>query len=56
MKLPNLPAANVPAGKTPDDNEVVRIGGEQPQLHAGAVPHWDLVKNTTLLTLNSVIK
>jgi seryl-tRNA synthetase len=40
--LPNLPAPIVPAGKTPEDNEVVRKGGEKPVLPAGSVPHWDL--------------
>ena len=42
IKLPNLPHSSVPFGKTPDDNEVVREGGEKPSLYAGAVPHWDL--------------
>lgn len=43
VKLPNLPSAKVPAGKTPADNVVVREGGSKPQLYAGAVPHWDLI-------------
>src|SRR6185312_2240713 len=30
VTLPNLPAKEVPLGKTPEDNVVVRIGGEQP--------------------------
>ncbi len=42
--LPNLPHPKVPAGKTPADNLVEREGGVKPQLGAGAVPHWDLVK------------
>lgn len=44
VKLPNLPAASVPAGKTPADNVVVREGGNIPKLYEGAVPHWDLIK------------
>ena len=40
--LPNLPHASVPAGKTPDDNEIIHSEGEMPKLTADAVPHWDL--------------
>ena len=54
--LPNLPAANVPAGKTPEDNEVVREGGIKPQLYAGAVPHWDLIKKYDLVDFETGAK
>ncbi|MFM2363202.1 MAG: hypothetical protein RLZZ316_2104 [Bacteroidota bacterium] len=47
--LPNLPSAQVPAGKTPDDNIVVKEGGQKPVLHAGAAPHWDLTKKYNLI-------
>ncbi len=47
--LPNLPSAQVPVGKTPEDNVVVRQGGPQPVLPAGAVPHWDLTKKYNLI-------
>lgn len=47
--LPNLPSEKVPAGKTPEDNEVVRTGGSKPELYAGAVPHWDLTKKYDLI-------
>jgi seryl-tRNA synthetase len=47
--LPNLPSAKVPAGRTPEDNEVVRMGGSKPELHAGAVPHWELTKKYDLV-------
>ena len=49
LRLPNLPSELVPRGKTPDDNEIVRLGGSKPQLHAGAVPHWDLAKKYDLI-------
>lgn len=49
VKLPNLPAAQVPVGKTPEDNVTVRTGGEKPSLHTGAVPHWDLTKKYSLI-------
>ncbi|NIG52886.1 serine--tRNA ligase [Chitinophaga sp. Cy-1792] len=49
VKLPNLPAAQVPAGKTPEDNVEVRRNGNIPELHEGAVPHWDLAKKYDLI-------
>jgi seryl-tRNA synthetase len=49
VKLPNLPSEKVPAGKTPEDNEVVRTGGTKPELYAGAVPHWELAKKYDLI-------
>jgi seryl-tRNA synthetase len=47
--LPNLPNDQVPSGKTPEDNEVVRTGGSKPELYAGAVPHWELTKKYDLI-------
>ncbi len=47
--LPNLPSANVPPGKTPAENVVVREGGKKPTLSAGSVPHWDLIKKYDII-------
>lgn len=47
--LPNLPHSSVPAGKTPEENEVVREGGTKPALYEGAMPHWDLAKKYDLI-------
>lgn len=49
VRLPNLPSANVPKGRTPEDNVIVREGGQKPQLHSKAVPHWDLAKKYNLI-------
>jgi seryl-tRNA synthetase len=49
VTLPNLPAAIVPPGMTPADNVVVREAGEKPDLPAGSVPHWELVKKFNLI-------
>jgi seryl-tRNA synthetase len=49
VRLPNLPSAKVPKGKTPEDNVTVREGGQKPSLHNGAVPHWDLAKKYNLI-------
>jgi len=40
LLLPNLPHTSVPKGKSAEDNEVVRSGGKNPELYAGAKPHW----------------
>lgn len=42
VQLPNLPGEQVPAGATPEDNEVVSLHGEPAEPGAGALPHWEL--------------
>ena len=49
LRLPNLPSEKVPAGKTPEDNEVIRMGGSKPELYSAAVPHWELAKKYDLI-------
>jgi seryl-tRNA synthetase len=49
VRLPNLPAAAVPPGKTPEDNVTIREGGHKPSLPAGAQAHWDLAKKYNLI-------
>ena len=49
IKLPNLPHTSAPAGKTSEENVVVREGGNKPKLYSGAVPHWDLAKKYDLI-------
>ncbi|MEJ7735988.1 MAG: serine--tRNA ligase [Chitinophagaceae bacterium] len=49
VQIPNLPAETVPVGRTPEDNVIVREGGERPVLHSKALPHWDLTKKYDLV-------
>ena len=56
VKLPNLPAAQVPVGKTPADNVVVREGGKKPSLPDGSVPHWDLIRKYDLVDFETGAK
>lgn len=49
IKLPNLPHASVPEGKTPEENEIVREGGQKPALPGNALPHWELAKKYDLI-------
>lgn len=56
LQLPNLPHTSVPKGKTPEENEVVREGGIKPTLAAGAVPHWELIKQYDLIDFETGAK
>ena len=49
IRLPNLPAAAVPRGSTPEDNVNIRESGNKPHLPAGALAHWDLAKKYNLI-------
>jgi len=49
VQFPNLPHDLVPIGKTPEENELVKQGGETPTLHAGAQAHWDLISQYNLV-------
>jgi seryl-tRNA synthetase len=54
--LPNLPHPSVPAGKTAEDNVVVRSGGSMPQLPDNALPHWDLAKKYQIIDFELGVK
>ncbi len=56
VRMPNLPHAMVAPGKSAEDNVVVRSGGAIPELHAGAVPHWDLIKKYDIIDFDLGIK
>ena len=49
LTLPNLPASEVPPGKSPQDNIVIREAGQKPQLPINALAHWDLAKKYNLI-------
>ena len=48
-QIPNIPNALVPSGGSEEDNEVVYENGKIPQLHDGAMPHWDLCKKYDII-------
>ncbi len=54
--LPNIPADIVPAGKTAEDNLVVKEGGEKPQLGEEAKPHWELAKSLDFIDFDLGVK
>ena len=48
LQLPNIPCYDVPHGKTPDDNKVVRQSGEL-KSSEGLLPHWELASKYELI-------
>jgi seryl-tRNA synthetase len=54
--LPNLPAAIVPQGKSAEDNVVVRMGGEMPQMSQDALPHWEIASKYDLIDFDLGVK
>lgn len=55
-QLPNTPHASVPNGRSAEDNEVVRTGGELPSLGENALPHWELAKKYSLIDFELGVK
>ncbi|MDP2187578.1 MAG: serine--tRNA ligase [Sphingobacteriaceae bacterium] len=56
VRLPNLPHHSVPAGKTPDDNEVVYQVAEIPVLPADSKPHWELTSQYDIIDFELGVK
>jgi len=56
VQLPNLPHESVPEGKGADDNEVVKSGGEIPQMAKAALPHWELAAKYNLIDFELGVK
>ncbi|MBQ7639588.1 MAG: serine--tRNA ligase [Bacteroidales bacterium] len=54
--LPNLPCAEVPEGRTAEDNVVVKMGGTVPELGEKALPHWEIVKNLDIIDFDLGVK
>jgi seryl-tRNA synthetase len=54
--IPNLPNAQVPVGRTPEDNVIERSGGKIPELFDGCLAHWDLAKKYDLIDFELGVK
>lgn len=55
LLLPNLPHTSVPQGRTPEDNVIVKEGGEIPVLE-NAEPHWELAKKYDIIDFDLGVK
>jgi seryl-tRNA synthetase len=49
LQIPNVPHPSVPDGKTPADNQVIAIWGEEPAIDFKPLPHWDLMEKLTMI-------
>lgn len=56
VQLPNLPHELVPAGKTADDNQLIRTGGVIPEPDINRKPHWDLIAGSGLIDFELGVK
>jgi seryl-tRNA synthetase len=56
VQFPNLPHDLVPLGKTPEENVLVKEAGAKPNLHSGALPHWELIKKHNLVDFETGAK
>lgn len=56
VKIPNLPAAEVPAGKVAEDNILVKTWGNEPSLPADALPHWELIRKYDIVDFETGVK
>lgn len=56
LTLPNTPHLSVPPGTSANDNAVVFEHGQVPQLHEGALPHWELAAKYDLIDFELGVK
>ena len=56
LTVPNLPMADVPEGKTAEDNVVEKTGGTMPDLPEDALAQWDLAKKYNLIDFETGVK
>ncbi|MCA6380011.1 MAG: serine--tRNA ligase [Cytophagales bacterium] len=55
-KIPNVPAAKVPAGKSAEENIYEEQVGQTPNLSADAQPHWELIKKYDIIDFELGVK
>ncbi len=49
VRLPNMPHASVPIGKTPEENVEIKNSNSIPALQDNALPHWELTTKYNLI-------
>ncbi len=54
--LPNIPSDLVPEGKGSEDNVVVRISENIPELGSNALPHWELAAQLDIIDFDLGVK
>lgn len=56
LRLPNLPHASVPRGKSDSDNLIVKVVDQIPQKRESDIPHWELAKKYNLIDFEIGVK
>ncbi|MEG2276693.1 MAG: serine--tRNA ligase [Odoribacter sp.] len=56
LRLPNMPHASVPRGKSEANNEIIKIVDNVPQKQASDLPHWELTKKYDLIDFETGVK
>ncbi|MFO1519500.1 MAG: serine--tRNA ligase [bacterium] len=56
MNVPNVPHESVPAGKSSEDNVVVRTWGEKPSFSFEPKPHWEIGEKLGILDFDRAAK
>ena len=56
QSVPNLPAGEVPVGKSERDNRVEKVWGEQPNFDFPALPHWEIGERLGVLDFERAAK
>jgi len=49
LQIPNIPHPSVPPGRSPEENQVLRIEGEVPVVDFPLRPHWELVEKLGII-------
>jgi seryl-tRNA synthetase len=56
LRLPNIPAVDVPVGKDTEDNIVVRTWGKPPDMPFTPLPHWELAEKLDIIDFQRGVK
>lgn len=51
LRIPNIPADDVPVGKDANDNAIVKSWGERKSFYFPPLPHWELGTNLNILDM-----
>ena len=56
LKIPNIPATDVPIGKDPTSNVMVKTWGERKEFSFTPLPHWEIAKVLDILDFERAAK
>lgn len=56
LSVPNIPEASVPTGASSEDNPVVRVWGEKPEMNFEPKAHWDVGTDLGILDFERAAK